>query len=222
MAKRLEIQLFCPRTRKSITLPVNPDTVDITNEKDVQTYNILGYGEVQVRGTKRLKRVTLTNLLPENNSIFALLSTLIVNLNYEPYSIERSIILINGWIYDDEIIRLIISDQLNLPFKITKFTQTIRESTPDMISTLELLEWVDPDKPDIEYKYDIRKITRLKKRLQQRFIPNNQVMKKGMSAYKFCKLNYGGNFQPFMKLNTIIDANMDLAGETLEMLPIKI
>ena len=41
MAKRLYIQLYNAKKGESITLPLNPETTDVTNEKDIRTYNIL-------------------------------------------------------------------------------------------------------------------------------------------------------------------------------------
>lgn len=220
MPKRLEIQLYNEKTGESITLPLNPETTDIPNEKDVQTYNILGYGEVQVRGTKRLKRITLSNLLPEDNSFFALLSFLIDKLNYKPYSLQESINMLNRWVDEDAKIRVIISEKLNLLCTISSFTEGVRESIADVNYTIELLEWRNPAEADIKNQGNISKINKLKKRTQERFIPNQKVLQKGMTAYKLCKLTYGGNFEPFMKLNNVINANADLSGKIVEMLPI--
>ena len=85
MGKRLEIQLYCAKTGESITLPLNPETTDIPNEKEIETFDILGYGEVAVKGKKRLKRITLSNILPSNNSWLALDASLVKGLNYKPY-----------------------------------------------------------------------------------------------------------------------------------------
>ena len=83
MAKRLYIQLYNAKTGESITLPLNPETTDIPNEKDVRTYDILNYGEVAVRGSKRLKRISLSNILPDDKNFFAMLASLVKQLDYK-------------------------------------------------------------------------------------------------------------------------------------------
>lgn len=111
MGKRLEIQLYCAKTGESITLPLNPETTDIPTEKDIKTYDILDYGEISVKGTRQLKRINLTNILPDSNSSLSLLASLIQKLKYRSYNLQETIDMINRWIDNDEIIRVIISGQ---------------------------------------------------------------------------------------------------------------
>ena len=49
--------------------------------QEVKTYNILGYGEVSIGGNKLLKRLTLTNIFPDNDTYFSLLASLVKQLN---------------------------------------------------------------------------------------------------------------------------------------------
>ena len=151
MAKRLYIQLYNANSGESITLPLNPETTDITNEKDVKTYNILGYGEVSIGGNKLLKRLTLTNIFPDNDTYFALLASLVKQLNYKPYSLQETVDMINRWVDNNEIIRVIISGHLNAEFRIQSHTSHVRESISDLGYTLELVEYRNPEKEkDVE------------------------------------------------------------------------
>lgn len=222
MGKRLEIQLYCAKTGESITLPLNPETTDIPNEKEIETFDILGYGEVAVKGKKRLKRITLSNILPSNNSWLALAASLVKGLNYKPYSLQETIDMINRWVDNDEIIRVIISEKLNKLFRIEKHVEAVRESVVDVGYTIDLVEYVDPTNKNTVLKMNVPEtsVTKLKARAINKFVPNVQVAQKGMTIYKIAKLTYGGRSQELANLNAIYNRNADIAGKVVEMLPL--
>lgn len=222
MGKRLEIQLYCAKTGESITLPLNPETTDIPNEKEIETFDILGYGEVAVKGKKRLKRITLSNILPSNNSWLALAASLVKGLNYKPYSLQETIDMINRWVDNDEIIRVIISEKLNKLFRIEKHVEAVRESVIDVGYTIDLVEYVDPTNKNTVLKMNApaTSVTKLKTRAINKFVPNEQVAQRGMTIYKIAKLTYGGRSQELANLNAIYNRNADIAGKIVEMLPL--
>lgn len=222
MGKRLEIQLYCAKTGESITLPLNPETTDIPNEKEIETFDILGYGEVAVKGKKRLKRITLSNILPSNNSWLALAASLVKGLNYKPYSLQETINMINRWVDNDEIIRVIISEKLNKLFRIEKHVEAVRESVVDVGYTIDLVEYVDPTNKNTVLKMNVPEtsVTKLKARAINKFVPNVQVAQRGMTIYKIAKLTYGGRSQELANLNAIYNRNADIAGKVVEMLPL--
>lgn len=222
MGKRLEIQLYCAKTGESITLPLNPETTDIPNEKEIETFDILGYGEVAVKGKKRLKRITLSNILPSNNSWLALAASLVKGLNYKPYSLQETIDMINRWVDNDEIIRVIISEKLNKLFRIEKHVEAVRESVVDVGYTIDLVEYVDPTNKNTVLKMNVPEtsVTKLKARAINKFVPNVQVAQRGMTIYKIAKLTYGGRSQELANLNAIYNRNADIAGKVVEMLPL--
>ena len=220
MAKRLYIQLYNAKTGESITLPLNPETTDIPNEKDIRTYNILGYGEVSVKGNRQLKRLSLSNIFPDNNTRFALLASLIKQLNYKPYSMQETIDMINRWTDNDDIIRVIISGHLNAEFRIASHTSQIRESVSDVGYTIELIEYRDPSKKPEIYTVQKSKLTKLKERTINRYIPAQITGQQGQTLYKLAKLNYGGKWEELKQKNAGIGANINLAGKIVEMLPL--
>lgn len=222
MGKRLEIQLYCAKTGESITLPLNPETTDIPNEKEIETFDILGYGEVAVKGKKRLKRITLSNILPSNNSWLALAASLVKGLNYKPYSLQETIDMINRWVDNDEIIRVIISAKLNKLFRIEKHVEAVRESVVDVGYTIDLVEYVDLTNQNTALKMNApaTSVTKLKTRAINKFVPNEQVAQRGMTIYKIAKLTYGGRSQELANLNAIYNRNADIAGKVVEMLPL--
>ena len=221
MAKRLYIQLYNANTGESITLPINPESIDLTKEKDIPTYNILNYGEVAVRGSRQLQRISLTGLLPEQTSYFALLASLVKSLEYRPYSQTETRAMIDRWIDNDEVIRGIISDEINKEFLVERHTETVRESTEDTQYSIELLEYRNPTATPVgQPKNTKSKIAQLKERAIKKCIPNNVVGKAGQTIYKLAKLTYGGRFQELMDKNGITNPNLDIGGQIVEMLPL--
>lgn len=219
MAKRLYIQLYCAKTGESITLPLNPESTDIPNTKDTNTYNILNYGEVGVRGNHKLKRITLTNILPDNDNYLSLLASLVKQLNYKHYSLNETIEMIDRWVENDDIIRVIISGYLNAEFQVESFVKGIRESVPTINYTIELVEYRVPDVPKSEQPPDSN-LVKLKKRIIDKYVPAQVTGKKGQTIYKLAKLTYGDKWQELAQKNNITDANLDIAGQIINMLPI--
>lgn len=220
MAKRLYIQLYNAKTGESITLPLNPETTDIPNEKDIKTYNILGYGEVSVKGNRQLKRLTLSNIFPDTNTYFSLLASLVKQLDYKPYSLQETIDMINRWTDNDDIIRVIISGHLNAEFRIASHTSHVRESVSDVGYTIELIEYRDPTKQSEIYTVEKSKLTKLKERTINKYIPAQVTGQQGQTIYKLAKLTYGGRWEELRQKNAGIEANANLAGQIVEMLPL--
>ena len=145
MTKRLYIQLYNSKSGESITLPLNPEETEIPNQKDTNSYNILDYGEVGVRGNKKLKRISLSNIFPNNDTYFSLLASLVKQLDYKPYNLNETIDMINRWVDEDAIIRVIISGHLNSEFQIESFSQGIKESVESVGYTIDLVEYRNPE-----------------------------------------------------------------------------
>ena len=220
MAKRLYIQLYNAKTGESITLPLNPETTDITNEKEIRTYNILGYGEVSIGGNKQLKRLTLSNIFPDSDSYYALLASLVKQLNYKAYSLQETVDMINRWVDENAIIRVIISGHLNAEFRIASYTSHVRESISDLGYTIELVEYRNPEKENPVELTVSGKIVKLKERAIKKFIPAQLTGQTGQTIYKIAKLTYGGKWQELAQKNNITNANISLAGQVVEMLPL--
>lgn len=220
MSKRLYIQLYNAKTGESITLPLNPEETEIPNQKEMNSYNILDYGEVAVRGNKKLKRISLSNIFPNDETYFSLLASLVKQLDYKPYSLNETIDMINRWVDEDAIIRVIISGHLNAEFQIENFSQGIKESVEAVGYTIDLVEYRNPEATETIGTEPESKLIKLKKRTIDKYIPNQQVMKAGQTIYKLAKLTYGGKFEELAQRNGITDLNKDLGGQIVEMLPL--
>lgn len=222
MAKRLYIQLYNSKQGESITLPINPESIDLTVEQDIQTYNVLGFGEVPVRGNRQLQRINLSSILPEENTYLALLASLVRFLEYKPYSLEETNSMLDRWAEAGDIVRVIISGKINKEFIVERKTSTIKEYTEDENYSYDLVEYRNPQ-PRVQVlpnNLGQSKLVQLRKRTIDKYIPAQITGQAGQTIYKLAKLTYGGRFKELMDKNGITNANMDIAGQTIEMLPI--
>jgi hypothetical protein len=222
MSKRLYIQLYNANTGESITFPINPESIELPKEKNIETYNVLNFGEVPVKGNRTLQRINLSGLLPEEQSYFSLLASLVKNLEYKPYSLEETNAMLDRWLESGDVIRVIIAGRLNKEFLIERHTPTIRENTENENYSLDLVEYRNPVPSTSVLPDDLgqSKLVQLKERTMKKYIPAQLVGKTGQTIYKIAKLTYGGRFQELMQKNGITNANLDVAGRTIEMLPI--
>lgn len=222
MAKRLYIQLYNANTGESITFPINPESIDLTKEKSIETYNILDFGEVPIKGNRTLQRINLSGLLPDENSYFSLLASLIRQLNYKPYSLEETNAMLERWLDNGDVIRVIIAGRLNKEFLIERHTPTIRENTENENYSLDLVEYRNPAPKTgiLPNNLGQSRLVQLKERVMKKYVPAQLTGKTGQTIYKIAKLTYGGRFRELMQKNGITNANLDVAGRTIEMLPL--
>ncbi len=175
---------------------------------------------MSVRGGKKLKRLTLTNIFPDSNTYFALLASLVRQLDYKAYSLQETVDMINRWVDDDEIIRVIISGHLNAEFTIENHVSRIRETTSDLGYTIDLVEYKNPEEQPEPYVPEDSNMVKLKKRTIDKYVPSQITGQTGQTIYKLAKLTYGGKWQELADRNHITDPNITLAGQIVEMLPI--
>lgn len=222
MAKRLYIQLYNANSGESITFPINPESIDLPKEKSIETYNILDFGEVPVRGNRSLQRINLSGILPEENSVFAMLASLVKQLEFKPYSLAETTAMLEKWLDNGDIIRVIIAGRLNKEFLIERHTPTIREFTENETYSLDLVEYRMPAPKTIVLPDNLgkSKLVQLKERVMNKYIPAQLTGKVGQTIYKVAKLTYGGRFKELMDKNGLTSANLDIAGKTIEMLPL--
>jgi hypothetical protein len=222
MAKRLYIQLYNANTGESITLPINPESIDLTKEKSINTYNILDFGEVPVRGNRQLQRINLSGLLPEEDSYFSMLASLVRFLEYKPYSLTETTAMLDRWLENGDVIRVIIAGRLNKEFLLERHTPTIRENTGNENYSLDLVEYRNPAPKTVVLPNNLgkSKLVQLKERAMKKYVPAQVTGQAGQTIYKLAKLTYGGRFKELMDKNGLTSANLDIAGKTIEMLPL--
>jgi len=222
MAKRLYIQLYNANSGESITFPINPESIDLPKEQSIETYNILNFGEVPVRGNRTLQRINLSGILPSEDSVFAMLASLVKQLEFKPYSLEETNAMLENWLENGDVIRVIIAGRLNKEFIIERHTPTIREFTENETYSLDLVEYRMPAPKTIVLPNNLgsSKLVQLKERVMKKYVPAQLTGKVGQTIYKVAKLTYGGRFKELMDKNGLTSANLDIAGKTIEMLPL--
>lgn len=220
--KRLYIQLYNAKGGESITLPINPESIELGKEKSIETYNVLNFGEVPIKGNKTLQRINLSGILPTEETVFAQLASLVKQLEYKPYSLEETNNLLDSWFENGTVIRVIIAGKLNKEFLLERYTPTIREYTENEQYSYDLVEYRNPKPSDRIYPNNlgVPKLVQLKERIVNKYIPSQLVGKTGQTIYKIAKLTYGGRFTELMQRNGITNANLDVAGQIVEMLPL--
>ena len=200
MAKRLYIQLYNANSGESITFPINPESIDLPKEKSIETYNILDFGEVPVRGNRTLQRINLSGILPSEDSVFAMLASLVKQLEFKPYSLEETNTMLEKWLDNGDVIRVIIAGRLNKEFIIERHTPTIREYTENETYSLDLVEYRMPAPKTVVLPDTLgeSKLVQLKERVMNKYIPAQLTGKVGQTIYKIAKLTYGGRFKELM------------------------
>lgn len=220
--KRLYIQLYNAKGGESITLPINPESIELPKEKSIETYNVLNFGEVPIKGNKTLQRINLSGILPTEDTVFAQLASLVKFLDFKPYSLTETNNLLDKWFEEGTVIRVIISGKLNKEFLLERYAPTIREYTENEQYSYDLVEYRNP-KPSTTTLLNnsgVPKLVQLKERVMNKYIPSQVVGKTGQTIYKLAKLTYGGRFKELMDKNGITNANLDIAGQVVEMLPL--
>jgi hypothetical protein len=222
MAKRLYIQLYNANSGESITFPINPESIDLPKEKSIETYNILDFGEVPVRGNRSLQKINLSGILPAEDSVFAMLASLVKQLEFRPYSLAETNAMLEKWLDNGDVIRVIIAGRLNKEFLIERHTPTIREYTENETYSLDLVEYRNPAPKTVVLPDNLgkSKLVQLKERAMKKYIPAQLTGQVGQTIYKVAKLTYGGRFKELMDKNGLTSANLDIAGKTIEMLPL--
>lgn len=221
MGKRIYIQFYNANTGESITLPITPEQIEIPKEKDIKTYNILNYGEVAIKGNYQLDRINLSGLLPDEDTYFALLASLIKQLEYKPYSLQETRDMLDRWITNDDVVRVIISGRLNKEFLIQRNTSTIREYSTSEPFNIDIIEYRDPKRENKTATVtENRNWVKLKQRAIKKYVPAQFVGKTGQTLYKLAWLTYGGRVKELMDKNGLTNPNLSIAGKVVEMLPL--
>lgn len=213
LSKRLNIMLYSESTGEQIILPINPSNIEIKYEKDIQKFNILGYGEVNVMGHYTPLRITLSHFLPEDDSIFGTTSGIIYNKDgaansvEHAYSSEMAANILKRWATEKITIRLVIEDEINLECVVILFSQTLRESTAIKPYTLTLLEYRNP-------AVKTKGVFGLIKRAAAIIVPKIILAKASDTLYSIAN-KYKLNFKKLAKNNNIDDVNKKIKGTKL-------
>ena len=127
-------------TGKSIELSVNPESIAISESRDNIKENIDAIGDVYFPGKRGLKSVSISTFLPGAKSKFR-----------KRGSLQAEIELLNRWMIEDVILRVVISKP-TISFKAILDSKniTLKEGDLDVYIDLKLTEVKDIDIPTVE------------------------------------------------------------------------
>ncbi len=208
--KRLNIMLYSESEGEQIVFPINPTSIEIKNEKTFDTYEIIGFGEVNIMAYHKPMRIFLSHFLPENNSIFETYSGIVYYSNENSayieneFSLEKAVSILKKWADNQTKIRLVIDDELSLECMVVSFSQTIRESTSSKPYILELLEYRNP-------VYKTVTNNGLTTRASSINTPSFILMTSKDTVYSIAD-KYNLNFKVLAQNNGIDDPNKNLEG----------
>lgn len=135
-------------TGKSIELSVNPESIAISESRDNIKENIDAIGDVYFPGKRGLKSVSISTFLPGAKSKFR-----------KRGSLQAEIELLNRWMIEDVILRVVISKP-TISFKaiLDSKSLTVKEGDLDVYVDLKLTEVKDIDIPTVESISILKKV----------------------------------------------------------------
>lgn len=124
----------------SIEFNVNPESITVSEGRDNIKENIDSIGDVIFPGKRGLKAVSISTFLPGTKSKFR-----------RRGSLQTELELINKWISEDEVLRVVISKPtINFKAILDSKNITLKEGDLDVYIDLKLTEVKDIDIPTVE------------------------------------------------------------------------
>lgn len=149
MANRLTVYLYNQTRGEILTLPINPNTITLPQEINVERYNVIDYGEVAIFGQRQLKTLSLNSIFLDDNAGSILTTTytnILTGVINNLITKQSTISKLKAWQEAKDLIRVVISNHFNELMKITRFEPVISESTEVIHYMIEFLEYRDPNK----------------------------------------------------------------------------
>lgn len=222
MAKRLQIQFYNQSTGESLSLPINPANVQMPNEMQTESYNVIDYGEVVRIGSRRAKRISFRNMFPEDFWLSSVLPTTFSNILNNIYSLfvsqKDTIDKIKSWQLNKDKIRVIISDYYNELMQIEFFEPEISETNQNVHYNLNFVEYRDPTDISSLGSSSIGD-NGLLVRTAIRAIPNTYVANRADDLYSIAKRfsGDGSNWKGLSSSNNIMDGDSSILGKEINL-----
>ena len=140
MKKTRSILIKEVATGSSIELGINPESITVSESRDNIKENIDALGDVYFPGKRGLKTVSISTFLPGSKSEFR-----------RRGSLQTELELINRWISEDVILRVVISKPtINFKAILDSKSVTLKEGDLDVYIDLKFTEVKDIDIPTVE------------------------------------------------------------------------
>ncbi len=175
------IEMTFNNREEGFILPINPQTLEISEANKNTKIDLLNVGEINLIGNRGLKVITLSSFFPNVNSHFN-------KVGREPIEYKN---MLEKWKNSKKPIRLIISDMgLNLAAAIENLTFSMREGDGDIYYTIELAEYRFLNVPNVAESKEV-KDNGLKDRPKEKVKPITYTVKSGDTMWAIAKKQYG-------------------------------
>lgn len=149
MANRLTVYFYNQTRGEILTLPINPDSITMPQEINVERYKVIDYGEIAIFGNRQLKTISINSIFLDDNAGNILTTTytnILTGIINNLITKQSTISKLQAWQEAKDLIRVVISDHFNELMKITRFEPVVSESTKVIHYQIEFLEYRDPIK----------------------------------------------------------------------------
>lgn len=149
MANRLTVYFYNQTRGEILTLPINPDSITMPQEINVERYKVIDYGEIAIFGNRQLKTISINSIFLDDNAGNILTTTytnILTGIINNLITKQSTISKLQAWQEAKDLIRVVISDHFNELMKITRFEPVVSESTKVIHYQIDFLEYRDPIK----------------------------------------------------------------------------
>lgn len=122
-----------------LTLPVTPESYNVSTSQNNQTVNIISLGDLNLMGNKGLKELSFSSFFPANKVHGGYAAQAAFK---EPFSLCNRLI---NWKNGKKIVRVIITGtNINTEYLINEFSYEQKDATGDIYYSIALSEYVRP------------------------------------------------------------------------------
>ena len=204
------MKIHLMRDKNILTLPVTPESYNLSTSQNNQTVNIVSLGDINLMGNKGLRELSFSSFFP-GKKVHGGYQT---QADFRPPFVLCS--TISNWKSSKQIIRVIITGtNINMEFLINEFSYEQKDATGDVYYSISLSEYV---RPKVTLK--IGNVVSLAKNRSKK--PNETqfyTVKKGDTLKKIAKAKLGSssNFKKLAKINGISAPYKLKAGQVIKL-----
>ena len=118
--------------KNSLTIPIMPSSFEVTTEQDHQTVNIVNFGEILLKGNRKLKSLTFSSFFPKQKYSFADTN------DKNPYKLVKKI---EKWKDNKTTLRVSTGCGVKLTCVIQSFNYSEQDGTKDVYYTITFTEY---------------------------------------------------------------------------------
>lgn len=204
------VELSFNNKEEVITLPINPESMEVSESGEGSTYDVVGLGQVNVIKDRQLTEYSFSSIFPANQYPFMTTKTFLQPVEY--------IKMIEKWMVTKRPIRFIlVSDtyDINTPASIESFEwREVAGSGGDISYSLQLKKYVFYAARKIDQTINsVGKVVQKQEsvaRLNDKQQPRTYTLVAGDTLWLVAKMQLGNGdrWKEIQKLNVITDAQV--------------